>query len=593
MKEAFFRIVNWTGPYKKRVYAGMLLSVLHAIAVALPTFFAAGVLGLMVEDARGARVLDASLIGVSLAVIAACITLRFVVSYAKCRIQESVGYERAPEVRLNIGNVLKRVPLGYFSRVKTGDILSTATTDLSLLELEGVRQIDAAVGAYLSAVVIIAWLFSVCPWCGAAALAGISLVSLTLLAVNRTSCRLTPIAHRDVERMAGALIGFFRGLGTAKSYGSAGKVSRPLYESVEKLRSTRIAIEKSFTPFNVAHKLVLDFASVVLVAVAAGAYASGELDMQTFATIAFFSTMIFGAIGRMTDAAYLLGDLDDTVERLARIEHAEFIDEDGRDEALERFDIEFDRVSFSYREASGDSARQVLSEASFTVPEGSTCAIVGPSGAGKTTIANLMARFYDVDAGRVCIGGRDVRTLTCDSLLRNFSMVFQDVYLFNDSIEANIAFGCSGATRDMVERAARLARCDEFIRALPQGYDTVVGEGGSMLSGGERQRISIARALLKDAPIVILDEATASIDPENERLIQQALTELTRGKTVVVIAHRLATVEHADKILVVDEGRIVQSGTHAELLSRQGVYRRFVEMRAEAEGWRLGSARPL
>ena len=200
-----------------------------------------------------------------------------------------------------------------------------------------------------------------------------------------------------------------------------------------------------------------------------------------------------------------------------------------------------------------------------------------------------MARFYDVDSGCVRIGGRDVRELTCDSLLRNFSMVFQDVYLFNDTIEANIAFGRPDATREMVEEAARLACCDEFVRALPQGYDTVVGEGGSTLSGGERQRISIARALLKDAPIVILDEATASVDPENERLIQQALTELSRGKTVVVIAHRLATVEHADQILVVDGGRIVQRGTHAELLSQEGVYRRFVQARAEAEGWRLGA----
>lgn len=199
-----------------------------------------------------------------------------------------------------------------------------------------------------------------------------------------------------------------------------------------------------------------------------------------------------------------------------------------------------------------------------------------------------MARFYDVDSGAVCVGGHDVREFTVDSLLRNFSMVFQDVYLFNDTLEANIAFGTAGATHEQVVEAAKRARCHDFISALPNGYDTIVGEGGASLSGGERQRISIARALLKDAPIVVLDEATASIDPENEQLIQQALTELTREKTVVVIAHRLATIEHADQILVVEDGTVVQRGTHEELLAQEGVYRRFVEARAEAEEWKIG-----
>ena len=199
-----------------------------------------------------------------------------------------------------------------------------------------------------------------------------------------------------------------------------------------------------------------------------------------------------------------------------------------------------------------------------------------------------MARFYDVDSGAVRVGGHDVREFTVDSLLRNFSMVFQDVYLFNDTLEANIAFGTAGATHEQVVEAAKRARCHDFISALPNGYDTIVGEGGASLSGGERQRISIARALLKDAPIVVLDEATASIDPENEQLIQQALTELMREKTVVVIAHRLATIEHADQILVVEDGTVVQRGTHEELLAQEGVYRRFVEARAEAEGWKIG-----
>ena len=212
---------------------------------------------------------------------------------------------------------------------------------------------------------------------------------------------------------------------------------------------------------------------------------------------------------------------------------------------------------------------------------------MGPSGSGKTTLVNLLARFYDVGSGSIRVGGHDVKEFTCDSLLKNISMVFQNVYLFNDTIRRNICFGRPGATEEEMIAAAKKARCHDFIMSLPQGYDTPVGEGGGSLSGGEKQRISIARAMLKNAPIIILDEATASIDPENEHLIQQALTELTRGKTVITIAHRLATVEQADRILVIEDGRLVQSGTHEELLKQEGLYRRFVETRRKAEGWSM------
>ena len=223
----------------------------------------------------------------------------------------------------------------------------------------------------------------------------------------------------------------------------------------------------------------------------------------------------------------------------------------------------------------------------FTAPQGTTTAIVGPSGSGKSTICNLVARFYDTDSGTVSVGGHDVREFTCESLLQNISMVFQNVYLFQDSVENNIKFGCPEATHEQVVDAARAACCHDFIMALPNGYDTVIGEGGSTLSGGERQRISIARAILKDAPIVILDEATASVDPENEHLIQQALSALTKGKTILTIARRLATIQHADQILVVEDGRIVQQGTHAQLAGEEGLYRRFLAIRRQAEGWRI------
>ena len=231
----------------------------------------------------------------------------------------------------------------------------------------------------------------------------------------------------------------------------------------------------------------------------------------------------------------------------------------------------------------------MLKNVSFSIPEKTSTAIVGPSGSGKTTICSLLARFYDPNSGSITVGGHDLREMTCNSLLSNISMVFQNVYLFNDTIRANICFGKPDATEEEMIAAAQKARCHDFISALPQGYDTVIGEGGGTLSGGEKQRISIARAILKNAPIIILDEATASIDPENEHLIQSAISELTKGKTIITIAHRLATIEHADQILVVEDGRIAEKGTHSELISQDGVYKRFIQIREQAEGWRIGS----
>ena len=270
------------------------------------------------------------------------------------------------------------------------------------------------------------------------------------------------------------------------------------------------------------------------------------------------------------------------MDRINKVFETPVMDIDGKAIAPNSCRIKGENVTFRYEN------KKVIDDVSFEIPEGTTTAIVGPSGGGKTTLTSLMARFWDTDSGRITLGGTDVREYTLDSLLANFSMVFQNVYLFNDTIANNIKFGRPEATMEEVEDAARKACCHDFINALPQGYDTVIGEGGATISGGEKQRISIARALLKDAPVIILDEATANVDPENEALLQEAIRELTQGKTIIMIAHRLKTVQSANQILVLDQGKVIQRGTHGELMQAGGLYADFIHMREQSIGWKLG-----
>jgi ATP-binding cassette subfamily B protein len=342
-----------------------------------------------------------------------------------------------------------------------------------------------------------------------------------------------------------------------------------------------VQIEQGYIPFSSLHWISLNIASVVLVAAAALFTLNGTIAIPAFLALAMFSFMIYARVEKVNTAVHILEILSNTMSKLDNIKEAKFIDENGKDIQLRSFDIEMHDVTFGY------DSRKVLNGVSFKIPQDTTTAIVGTSGSGKTTICNMIARFYDVDSGSVTIGGTDIRELTCDSLLSNISMVFQNVYLFNDTIRNNIKFGKPDATEDEIMEVAKQARCHDFITTLPNGYDTIVGESGSTLSGGEKQRISIARAMLKNASIIILDEATASVDPENEHLIQQAISALTHGKTIIVIAHRLATIENADQILVVDDGKIVQSGNHTALINQDGMYRRFVEIRSKSEGWKI------
>ena len=446
-------------------------------------------------------------------------------------------------------------------------------------------MIDNFVGGYLNFVCILLWLTYINWRAGAISVAGAAVSFVFLLVISRYSTKNAPVLAEANKDLTGATLEYARGLAVVKSFGRAGASMDAMSKACRDSRDINLKIEWGYIPFNALHLLALKTASVFIAISAFYLGASGQIGFTEVILMVLLSFHVFGSLEPISDSAHVLAIIDDAFDHLDALTGESFIDSDGKDIDIHSYDIEFDHVDFSYGE--GADRRQVLHDVSFKIPQNTVTAIVGPSGSGKSTICNLIARFYDADDGSVKVGGHDVKEFTCDSLLSNMSMVFQNVYLFNDTIRNNICFGKPDATEDEMIAAAKKACCHDFIMALPDGYDTVIGEGGGSLSGGEKQRISIARAILKDAPIIILDEATASVDPENEHLIQAAISELTKGKTIVTIAHRLATIEQADQILVVDDGQIVQRGTHSELANVPGRYKDFVDIRRRSEGWKI------
>lgn len=575
------RIIRWAGRYKKRLYLGSVCSFFSSLATVIPTMAAAYALDKAIQAYWTNTAIEPALIWQTLWIIVGSIALNFLLSYLRAVLQESIGTEVAAGQRIHLGDVLKRVPLGYFSQNSVGDILAGVTTELSVLELQGMKMVDAVINGYAKFIAIVLCLIFFSPVAAAISVIGVVLSALALHGISRHSEKTATTAHEAVENMSGAAIEYIRGLSIVKSFGQEGASTQSFRSANKALKDIRIGIEKGFTPFNCLHLFALKLASMGIVFICAWQAAQGQMSMTFFLMFVLFSFVMFGSVENINDAAHLLGVIDSAMDKLEALENAEYIDQDGTDIKPTSYDIEFKDVSFGYDD------RMVLHDLNFTIPQNATTAIVGPSGGGKTTLCNLIARFYDVNSGTITLGGTDIRAFTCDSLLRNISMVFQNVYLFRDTIKNNIKFGRPDAADEQIIAAAKAARCHDFIMALPDGYDTVIGEGGSSLSGGEKQRISIARAMLKDAPIVILDEATASIDPENEHLIQEAISALTHGKTIITIAHRLATIENADQILVIDGGTVAQRGTHEELLEQEGTYKTFIKIREQAEGWRI------
>ena len=582
MLKAIQRIIQWIGPYKKRLYLGTLCSFFATWCTAIPIITAAWAIDKAFSSTRNGQALPNSLVWQAFLIIIGSVILRYLLSYARAILQDSIGTERAAEERIHIGEILKRVPLGYFSQNSTGEILADLTSEFSQLELNGMSMINIVLNGYINfiAIVLCLCIFS---WQAAiVAIISAAISAVALHGINYQSQKNSPINREASEMLAASVLQYVRGIPVVKSFGQEGPAFSDMEKAFRDSKKINIDIEKSYTPWNAMHLLALKLGSVIVVWLTAWHTTQQNMPFALLLMMSMFAFFMFAGIEAINDSAHVLGMIDAAMDKIDQLKQAAFIDEAGKDITIDTYSICFDHVNFGY-----DRSKQVIHDVSFTARQGTTTAIVGPSGGGKSTICNLIARFYDVSAGRITVGDTDIREFTCDSLLKNVSMVFQNVYLFRDTIKNNIKFGKPNASDEEIIAAAKAAQCHDFISALPDGYDTIVGEGGSTLSGGEKQRVSIARAILKNAPIVILDEATASIDPENEHLIQQAISELTVGKTVIVIAHRLATIEHANQILVVDNGQIIQKGTHQELISHRGLCQQFIKIREQAEGWSI------
>lgn len=517
-------------------------------------------------------------------------------SYHSTNMETETGYFMVAEKRIHIGDRLRYIPMGYFNENNLGNITAVVTTTLGDVENNAARCLVMVIGGFLNTLALCLALTAADWRIGLVAILGIICYLLVTELSQRAQLRTGPARQHAQIKLVEAVLEYIQGMSVVKSYGLEKDNGQAINKTVDASCQKALALEKSIVPWAALRQIVVRVFSVAIAASSLIFYANGSLPLARCLLMLVVSFMIYRELesaGNMSDNLQMLGA---SMDKANSIDDTPTMDIDGTDLVPKDASISFENVDFSYEpnfESAGNekalnhAGRKILDHVSLTIPSGTTTAVVGPSGGGKTTLCNLIARFWDVQSGTIKVGGYDVKDYRLDSLMKNISMVFQNVYLFNDSIENNIKFGKPDATHEQVVAAAKAACCHDFIMALPDGYGTILGEGGSTLSGGEKQRISIARAMLKNAPIVILDEATASVDPENEAELQAAINALTHNKTIVMIAHRLKTVRDADQILVLDGGHIVQRGTHDELMEQTGLYADFIGMRREAISWKL------
>ena len=561
---------------RRAFYRSIVLGVLAALFSALKI----PAIGVMLQALLTGGV-TAKTILLSLTIMLVSVVGSSLLKYRATALQTDAGYRTTANKRVQIAQHLRYLPMGYFNQNSLGTITSVTTNTMDNLSGVSTRVVMLVTeGIFSTAVMTLAvFLFD---WrVGLLIAVGLALYALVNGTLQRRSERTTSRKLAGDTAVVERVLEYIRGIAEVKSYSLTGRYDRRLEAAIDENVTANIDMELKLLPLMLAQNAVAKLIDVGVVALSLVLYTGGRMELLNCVMLCVCSFLLTEGLEQAGTQSSLLRVVDTCVEQANGILDLPAMDISGAALTPERHDLRAENIRFSYGE------KPIINGVTLDIPEKTTIAIVGPSGGGKTTLCHLLSRFWDVDSGRVTLGGHDVRQYDMDSLMGNFSFVFQNVYLFHDTVANNIRFGQPDAPMENVIKAAKKARCHDFIMKLPQGYDTVIGEAGGTLSGGERQRLSIARAMMKDAPIVILDEATANVDPENEQELMEAISELTRAKTVIMIAHRLKTVRHADQILVVDKGQIVQRGTHDALMAQDGIYRRFIADREQAVGWKL------
>lgn len=580
MLALFSRILKLSGKYKCRIQGAFVCAFLESILSKMPIFLAFLVLsGFYQKTLTGTKCLY---IGIGLVGVVAA---QVIVHYLCDRLQSAAGYMIFTDKRMELGGHLRKLPMGYFTSGNIGKIISVLSTDMVFIEEIAMSTLGNMMSYMLSALILLVFMFFLDWRLGLAAAAVTLLACFTAKGMNKVSLKEAACRQDQSEHLTDAVLSFAEGISVIKSYNLIGEKSEELTGNFRRSRDTSTAFERKMTPWTRGLNILYAVGIAAIFALSVWLQQSGSLSLPYLLGVLLFVFDLFSPLKALYGEASRLTVMNAALDRIEAVLNETELPDKGTahipNESSGSPEICFDNVTFAYQD------KEVLHNISFSMQKNTMTALVGPSGGGKSTIVNLLARLWDVKSGKVTIRGTDIRDVPLAELMEQISMVFQRVYLFQDTIYNNISMGKPDATEEEVYEAAKKARCYDFIMALPDGFQTVIGEGGATLSGGEKQRISIARCILKDAPIVILDEATASVDTDNESYIQEAINELVKGKTLLVIAHRLNTICQADQILVIADGRISEQGTHDELIAKAGIYQDFVNIRKKSSGWSL------
>ena len=574
------QLLVFTGTYARKIRLAYLFTFLKAVAANAPLMVAVKLIDILIKGEADIKT----------AIYAAAVMLLLLAIQAICqniadRLQAGAGYKVFAEKRLELGRHLRRLPMGYFTAGNIGKISSVLSADMVFIEEQAMAAVSEVTSSIAAQIILTGFLFALHPLFGAVAIATELTAILFAQPMIRLSARNSKLRQKSIEALTGAVLEYTEGLGVIKSYNLTGSGAEDIRASFERMKEASLSFEEEYSPKERTLLIIYSLGMTAILALNIWLFQHGALSSTVFVGCMLFAFNLFTPLKQLYQKTGILAIMQAALNRVNEVFNERELEDTGTESLPQTADAEitFKNVSFDY----GD--KEVLHNLSFSIDQGQMAAFVGQSGGGKSTIMNILARFWDISKGEILLRGKNIKELPLTVLMDHISMVFQRVYLFEDTIANNIAMGRSHADREAVIEAAKKAQCYDFIMRLPYGFDTVIGEGGASLSGGEAQRISIARSILKDAPLIILDEATASIDADNEQAIQKALSELCRGKTTLVIAHRLETVREADRIFVIDGGELKEQGTHDEVIKAHGLYYRMTQAHNDAASWQEGA----